>query len=270
MKRFISAVYALVLVLVLSNLVWAEEFIRVKGLYWNGLLDGKVKADTELTAGTKIDLRQDLHTDLYTNIPALEIKLNFLGLHKIKASYWQTDYDGEKNLLQSINYGGKVYGMGENVKTNLDLTSGSILYERSFVPESLSHAFPSIAEAEFGVWAGLEYLVAESKISSSTTGLSNSETVGIPIPVVGLFTRIGFLQKQLLFETGIVGVGGKFSDYTFSFVDAYAELKVNITKFIPLGIGYKFVGLKVEKSNNNDSSVDLSLDGCYLFTSIGY
>jgi hypothetical protein len=92
----------------------------------------------------------------------------------------------------------------------------------------------------------------------------------LPIPVIGLFTQVGFLQKKLVFETRLVGFGSHYSNYDFKVIDAYAELKGNITKLISIGLGYKIVDFEVEKKNSNDSLVNLNVAGYYLFASIEF
>lgn len=271
MRKFIiSSLIALLMVFTVGNLTWAEDFIRVKGFYWHGILDGEVKSSTKFISGTKVNLRRDLHTEISNDIPGLEVKFNLPEPHKIVGSYWQTTYEGKKTLIKGVSFGGKSYAIGERVNTDLDIKCGSILYERLFIPESLARAFPWIAEAEFGLLAGVEYLAIETKIASATTGVSDKQDAALPIPVLGLFTQFGFLQKRLVLKIGLVGIGGRIGDYDFKFVDAYAELKVEVTGIIPLGIGYKIVDLEVGKEKDDEFSVDLSVDGLYFFTSMSF
>lgn len=270
MKRFLSGLSVVMLILLLSNSAWADEFIRVKGLVWYGILDGEIKSSTTLINGTKVDLRRDLHTELSSDIPALEFKTNLLGGLKFSASYWQAAYEGKKTLVRNVAYGGKNFSIGDRVKTDMGITGGNILYEHSFIPKSFTKAFPSLLEAEFNVLVGLEYLGLKSKISSATTGISNKESAAVTIPVVGLFTQVGLLKKKLTLELGAIGMAGRIGDYDFAFTDAYAELRIKVTPFVPVGIGYKIVDLEVDKEGDDKFAFDLSIDGLYFFTSVSF
>ncbi len=270
MRKLLSGLSAVMLILLLSNSAWADEFIRVKGLVWHGVLDGEVKSSTTLVNGTKVDLRRDLHTELSSDIPALEFKTNLLGGLKLSASCWQAAYEGEKTLIKDVYYGGKKFSIGERVNTDIGITAGNILYEHSFIPESITRAFPSLVEAEFNVLMGLEYLGLESKISSAITGINNEESAAVTVPVVGLFTQVGLLKKKLVLELGAIGIAGKIGDYDFAFTDAYAELRVKVMPLVPVGIGYKIVDLEVDKEGDDEFAFDLSVDGLYFFTSVSF
>ena len=270
MKKLFMGIAALVTLLITSNVARAEEFIQVKGLYWNAVLDGKVKADTALINGTNIDFQDDLHTDRTSEIPALEFRVNLLGAYKFTGSYWKTSYAGTKTLIKNISYNGKNYALGERVTTDIDISVGSLLYEKSFIPESVSGAFPTVAQAQFGIRAGLEYISTKCQILSSTTGVSSDQDAALPIPVLGLFTQIGVFKNLVNMEAGINGFGGTISDYSFKFVDAYIELKYQVTPLIPVGVGYKLVNLKIESDADNEFFTNLTLDGAYIFASISF
>jgi hypothetical protein len=259
-----------VTLLISSNLARAEEFIQVKGLYWNAVLDGKVQADTALINGTNIDFQNDLHTDRISQIPTLEFRLNLLKAYQFTGSYWKTAYAGSKTLTKNISYNGKNYALGEKLTTDIDISVGSLLYEKSFIPESVSGAFPTVAQAQFGIRAGLEYISTKCQILSSTTHVNSDQDAALPIPVLGLFTQIGVFKELVSVDAGINGFGGTISDYSFKFIDAYIELKVKALKLIPVGIGYKFVNLKIESDVDNVFFTDLTLDGAYIFASMGF
>lgn len=268
-KALLSGLVMMVWILVQSSWVQAEDFIKVKGIYWDSGLSGDIKASTQWLPGTKINLRDDLHVEKGQWLPEIEFKLNLPGMNKIIGSYWQTTYEGKKKIIDPINYAGISYASGEYLKTELNLEMTSLLYEWVFVPESLTRAFPSLAEGEIGLLLGIKYLRAEGKLSSSSSG-TKSEDLRLPIPVIGLFAQFDFLQEKLRMELGGVGIGGSAVDYDFKFIDAYSEIKLQLTKSLVLGIGYKFTDLEIEKKNSRDFMTDLSLEGYYFFTTIKF
>lgn len=258
------------MVALLIQIAWvqAEDFIQVKGMVWDSALSGNIKASTKSLIGTKLDLRNDLGVERYQRLPEVELKLNLPGMNKIIGTYWNVTYEGKKNLTEPINYQGISYSSGEYLKTELDLEMQSLLYERLFLPESLTRAFPALGEAEVGVLLGVKYLQAESRLSSALSG-TKKEDAALPIPVGGLFMQVDLLQK-LRIELGVTGISCDTANYHVRFIDGYGEVRFKLIKFLPLGIGYQVTGLNIEKEKGGDFSINLSMKGYYFFTTIEF
>lgn len=267
MKKVIMVSLAVFLVLTgYVSLAQAEDFLRVKGIYWDSRLDGDIAASTELVPGTELDLSSTLDLDESTYIPEIELKINVPMMGKIIGSYWQAKYEGEKTLTQDIDFAGTTFTTSEDVQTDLNLTMVSLLYEMTFAPEFITRAFPSIAEAEAGLLLGLKYLQAQVELSSAATE-SIDEEFGAPIPVVGIFLRLGIL-KQVELEVSAVGFSADISDISVKFTDLYAEAKINLIKGVPLGLGYKSTGFNVKDGDTFE--VNLGMEGLYFFTTLEF
>lgn len=267
MKKGLTMVVLMIIGLFVAAPVYGEDLFRVKVKYWNSEIDGNVTADTKLVSGTKLDLVKDLDLDKTMFIPELEFRFKF-GMNKLIGSYAKTTYTGEETLTSDVNFGGTTYSVNSLVKTNLDLTLGSVLYERVFVPEFITKAFPSVAEAEAGVLLGVKYLSADAKLTSPV--VSKTESGSVPIPVIGLFLQMGVLDKKLNFEIGMVGLKTTISGVTAKYTDFYIDADFNFIKAIPIGLGYKINRFSIEDKSSNTFGVNLNLSGPYIFTRIEF
>lgn len=269
MKRFLTwGLLGMVALSVWPNTAKAEDFIKIKGLYWNSRLSGKIKADTKTAIGSSINLRKDLDLEKYVKVPEVEFKFKVLGSGKIIVSYWSATYKGDNRFAQPITYKGIIYDINEYVKTELSLKMTTLLYEWTFVPESLSRAFPSLAEAECGLLFGVKYIEAESSLTSATQGVTK-EDFGFPIPTVGLFFQVDIVKKVRL-ELSATGVSASTSEFKARFLDAYSEIKVDLVKGIPLGLGYKLTDFDLKTNNHNDFTAEFRLEGPYIFVTVGF
>ena len=267
MKKVLVVTSLMIIGLFVTAPLYGEEILRVKGRYWDSAIDGKVTADTKLVSGTKLDLVKDLNLDKTTFIPEFELTFK-LGMNKIIGSYATASYTGKNTLSTNINFGGSTYSANNVVKTNLDLTLGSVLYERLFVPEFITRAFPSVAEAEAGLLLGVKYLSADTKLTSPL--VSKTEKGSVPIPVIGLFLNLGLLDKKLDFEVGAVGFKTTVSSVTAEYFDVYFDVGFNFIKYVPIGIGYKMNRFSTQDKKNNAFGVNLNLSGPYAFATIGF
>jgi hypothetical protein len=262
MKKILGGWVLVALVMAAWNgSVYGEDLFRVKGEYWFNKMDGDVKASTNLVPGSELKLVNTLNLDENASVPGLELKLKF-GMNKFIGSYWKADYEGQKTITQNIDFGGTSFTTNELVRSELKLEVTSVLYERLFIPEFITKAFPSIAEAEAGLLIGVEYASSEVTLTSSLN--TKSEPGAAPIPVVGFFLQVGFLEKVKA-EVGAMGFGLSIGDIDARFMDIYAEVKFNILSNLPLGIGYKAWGFNLTDGDTFD--INLAVKGFYLVTS---
>jgi len=267
MRKMLMSASLMIIWFAMTNPIYGENMFRAKIKYWNSEIEGDTTAETKLLTGTKLDLTKDLGLEESTYVPELELKLK-LGMNKLIGSYAKTSYEGEETLTRKINFGGVSYNVNQLVKTDLDITLGSLLYEKVFISEFITRAFPSVAETELGLLLGVKYLSTEVTLTSAVTG-SKKEDGSVPIPVIGLFFQLSMLDKKLNLETGAVGLKTSVSGIAAEYFDLYLEANLNYFG-IPFGLGYKINRLNVEDKSSNAFGVNLNLSGLYVFTSLEF
>lgn len=251
------------------------EFIKIKGSGWDSELSGDIKLSQSTLLGTSIDLKNDLGIKQTSMIPELEFKLNLPVVGGFIASYGMGSYDGRRTIAQDINFGGKTYNASDTLTTSMDVTVGSLMKEWVFVPKSLVAAFPSVTSGEFGLLVGVQYLGLETSVRSGYANLSNEEKINVPVPVIGGLIQMGFMEDRLQFGLSLTGFNLnslKAGPATISanYFDISVDVKMNVYKNIPIGIGYKAISLNTDVETGETFSADFALKGLYLFTAISF
>ena len=251
------------------------EFVKLKGLGWDSELSGDIQLSQSTLLGSQIDLKSTLGIKKTSTIPELEFKLNLPVVGGFIASYGMGSYDGRKIISSDINFGGKTYYASDTLTTTIDVTVGSLLKEWVFVPKSLVAAFPGVTSGEFGLLLGVQYLGLDTKIRSGMVNINNDEKVNVPIPVIGGLIQMGFMDDKLQFGLTLTGfnlnsIKAGPANVSANYFDISAEVKMNVYKNIPVGIGYKAVSLNTDVTNGETFSADFALKGLYLFTAISF
>lgn len=267
MKNILIGIIFGIGLLTSSRELYGEKLIQIKGLYWKSNLEGDVKVETQLLGGTNLSLSRSLGVDENAFIPEVELKINLPLMGKLVGSFWTATYQGEKIIPQNINFAGQTFPANELVQTNLALSMGTLLYEMTIIPEGLTKIFFFLASAQGGFQLGIKYFYAQVSLTSSSTG-TIKETLGVPIPLIGLFLR-GEILNNLKIETAFTYFGAGIADVTARLLDAYAEVKLYLGP-IPLGLGYKITTPNFKHKSSETAEVNFCLKGFYFTTFFGF
>jgi hypothetical protein len=240
----------------------AEMFVRIKAISWDSSIDGKIKLDEGSLTGSTIDLQNTLGLTKSTTTPELEGRISFPGMSKLLLSYSTSSYEGSKTLTQNISFSGKTFSVSEQVRTNLDVTTGSVFYETNLLPDIVTPG-----ENEMGFLLGLKYYYFNAQITSSSTPKKVDKPFGAPIPLIGLRSESTIYEKtQMEISCNFMSI--KTSDISLSSSDFYSELKFNFIPRLPFGFGYKISKVKMEYKNNPKSLTRFEFDGWYIIASL--
>ncbi|MFH1227707.1 MAG: hypothetical protein V1701_07370 [Planctomycetota bacterium] len=272
MKKIIMGL-AVVLGMLVPSLSYAE-FIKVKGLGWDDQLTGKIQLGNSALAGTKLDLKNDLGIRDSVIVPELELKISPPIFKTIVVSYGTGSFTGRRIIGQDIYFGGKTFNASDTIKTSMDVTVGSLMVQWDFAPASLLKAFPSLNSGEFGLLLGANYLGFDTKVTSASSGLNTSEMANVPIPVIGGFMEVGFMEKfkfsltATLFNLKSAKLGP--NQVKASYANLSFDVKMNVYKNIPIGLGYRSISLSSELKGGSTFSADTAMKGFYLVTSYSF
>ncbi|MEW6026551.1 MAG: hypothetical protein AB1599_04585 [Planctomycetota bacterium] len=244
----------------------AESVIKFKGSGWDSAIGGKFKIDEGVMTGSTIDLKDTLGITESTTVPEIEGKVGFLGTSRWIFSYSPASYDGKKVITQNMLFSGRTFNASETLKTQLDITMASAMYEFAPLPEGVAATLTS-TEPEMGLLLGLKYFHTDVKITSNSTGLSERETFGLPVPVIGLRVQ-GRLAENMQLESAGTWMSLKTKDADFYWSDVYGELKFSFVSKIPFGLGYKLNKLGIESDIGQGVFSRLEFKGWYLMASL--
>ncbi|MBI5778808.1 MAG: hypothetical protein HZA49_05075 [Planctomycetes bacterium] len=246
----------------------AESFIKLKGLGWDSTLNGKIRADKDLMTGSSIDFKDTLGIKDSVIVPEVEGKIGFLGTSRWIISGSTASYEGEKVISNNLSFAGKTFLASETLKTQLDVSMISAMYEFAPIPEGVTAAVTS-TEPEMGLLLGLKYFHTEAQITSDSTGAVKKETFGLPIPVVGLRVQGRIAENIQLESAGTwMKIRSSTTDITMSWSDLYGELKFSFVPKMPFGFGYKLNKLGIDADIGQPFFSRFEFKGWYLMASL--
>jgi len=268
MKKIIGLSVSIIIVWLIYPIASnAETGLRVKGLLWDSKIDGKIKSDKGSLTGTEIDLKDTLGVTRSSTVPEFEGKFNFLGMSRLIISYMPASYEGTKNIAQDVSFAGKTFAVSERLKTNLDISIGSVLYESLSLENPASGMAP--VEPDLGLLLGIKYFHVDGKVTSSTTAMTVNKTLGAPIPVIGLRIQEALLEKAQI-ELTYTFMNIKTSGINVSWSDLYTELKLNLVQNLPFGVGYKLTKVNFQNDNDPEFLSRFKFDGLYAIASLNF
>lgn len=269
MKRIIGLpVFIIIVWLIYPITSNAETALRIKGLLWDSKIDGKIKADNGSLTGTEIDLKDMLGVTKSSTVSEFEAKFNFLEMSRLIISYMPASYEGTKIINQNVSFAGKTFIGSPRLKTNLDISIGSVLFESLSFQETPAGAAAS-DEPDLGLLLGVKYFYIDGQVTSSQLAMTAEKTLGAPIPVIGLRLQETLLEKAQI-ELTYTLMNIKTSGINVSWSDLYAELKLNLVQQLTFGVGYKLTKLNFKNGNDPEFLSRFKFDGLYALASLNF
>ena len=145
-------------------------------------------------------------------------------------SYFTIDAQSTKTLTQTFAYKGQTYTAGANVTSKYDLKQ----YEAML-------GFPLFkAEAgEFSFLLGGKFFEIDSSIKDNGTGITESESLSGPLPVLGAKAEV-MLPAKFKFGAVVRGLKLKISDVDTSLYDIGAVLHYDFNRLLRASVGYRY------------------------------
>ncbi len=179
-KRILSII---TLFTFLASPALADEIFSLKAGYITLNPSGDVALSANGLTGTSIDIDDDLGIDDgddFFGEAALQ-----LGDFRLFAAYLPIDLSGNNVLTRDINFNGEIFPAGSYVKSDLDID----IYEAGLA-WFLVNLDDAPVRIQFGPEVAVKYVDASVKLHDSTSGLSESESFGVPVPTVGARARV--------------------------------------------------------------------------------
>lgn len=244
-QRLVS-VFALLLVLTTPAL--ADELFSLKAGYLSLTPSGDVAVSAAGLAGDILDVDDDLGIDSSDDY-FLEAALQ-LGSFRLFAAYLPLSFSGDSVLSETINFNGQAFTVNSLVEGEVELD----VYEAG-LSWYLLNVDDLPVRIQFGPEVALKYVDASVKLEESLTGLSEAESVSVPVPTVGARARIALADFL-----GVVGRVGYMEYDGSSFVDADAQVEFSPIPMFGLFAGYRYMDIDVD---DNDVVIDATFAGPY-------
>jgi outer membrane protein len=223
-----------------------------RGAYWFPKLSGNAR--TSATGDTRFDFKDTLGVG-DENVPFGEAFLRF-GNTTIRVGYAQLDFDGNKELTQTVVFNGQTFSATDNVISSLELKmlDGEVQYD-FLRPDA------GVAGFNIGLLLKVKYVDGQVELRNSTT--TETKDFKAPIPMVGLAAGAGFLKD--LFRVDARASGMVYSGNHLYDVDAYASFAP--LPFLRIQGGYRYIDLKIDW---DDTLASFKLKGPYLGAQLSF
>jgi len=221
-----------------------------------------------LNTGTQIDLEDDLGFDEDVTLAQVSGYWRFAPRHRILAGYYAFDRDASKSITEEIQIGDKLFDIGASVYTN---------WEIDFFQVSYAYSFLQTEKLEVSGSVGLYYLDTEITlrgegfISDGQGGwtvageISDGESVGLPIPLLGLAAELQLSPKWR------AKFGGRYftlsiDEWSGHILEATAALEFLFHKNFGIGTGYSYFDINVERDREaRVSELDYTYGGVQIY-----
>ena len=254
MRRILQVATVAAGVLLMAGSAFAAPGFEVgaRGAYWFPKLTGS--AQTSATGDTRFDFKDTLGVG-DENIPFGEAFLRF-GNTTIRVGYAQLDFDGDKQLTQTVVFNGTTYSVNDNVISSLDLKmiDGEVQYD---------FLRPDVGVAGFNLGLLLKVKYVDGKVELRNSATTESKDFKAPIPMIGAAAGVGFLKDMVRVDaraSGVVYSGNHLYD-----ADAYASFAP--LPFLRIQGGYRYIDLKIDKDGTLAS---FKLKGPYVGAQLSF
>jgi outer membrane protein len=220
----------------------ADEMISFKAGYLSLSPEGEFAVFSG-GVGTKVDMEDDLGFDDSEEFMA-EAAVQ-LGSFRLTAGYLPLKFSGSGSTTGIIFNGQPFVG---TVDSDVDID----LYDVGLTWYLLN--FDDLpVRLQLGPEVSVKYVEADISMRSITA--SESESVSVPVPTIGLRGRVG-LSDFL----GLAGRVGYLEYDDNSFLDADAQLEFSPLPLVGIFAGYRYMDIEVDES---DVFLDVTFDGPY-------
>jgi outer membrane protein len=234
MRRILQVVTVAAGFLLLPGSAFAASGFEVgaRGAYWFPKLTGN--AQTNTTGDTRFDFKDTLGVG-DENVPFGEAFLR-LGNTTLRAGYTQLNFDGDKQLTQTVVFNGTTFSATENVISSLDLKmlDGEVQFD--FLRPDVG-----VAGFNLGLLLKVKYVDGTVELRNGTT--TETKDFKAPIPMIGAAAGAGFLNDMVRVDVRAAGIA--YSGNHLVDADAYASFAP--LPFVRVQGGYRYIDLKIDE-----------------------
>ena len=255
MKRSRRMAVLFAMALLFFNTMPAAAFeIGARALYWFPAFKADMKVSGAGLAGDNLNLRDDLGVG-NSSSPSFEA-FGGMGRHSLSLAYTPMDYSGSALLGRQITFNGQTFAAGSSVDTDLKLRMVDLEYRYT-----LLDAENILAGFSLGAIGKIKYLDGEAKLSSA--GKVASDTIRLPVPMVGLGARIGILFRIIEARMKVTGIAYP-DNYLY---EGTADLAFTPFPFLDITAGYRATRMRIDR---NDTFLNSEFAGPYVGLTVGF
>ena len=201
------------------------------------------------TTGTSFDLEDTLGVDPDERIRGIDAFVKFLG-NRLEFSHVSGDYDGSSTLSSDLIFDGTTFSASEMLGSDIEFQRTKFLYGYDF----------GLKIVNVGFVVGAHVVEIDARIVSSS-GVSERESLRVPVPVVGATVGIHPIAK-LAIHAEVNGMSVTISDIDATLIDGFVGIDYLFFARFGLTAGYKYFLLDATEEDENNS-IDFEQSGLY-------
>lgn len=237
------------------------------------------RADTELGIngasgiGATVDLSDALNTQREDNAWKIESRYRFNPKHSIGFSYYDVRRKGFAEITEKITIDDTTYGVGSQLRNNLDIKLYRFFYNYSFHHDDKVELAASlgmyIADIKAGFSGNFSCTGSPDCTGTPQTVLAEEGRLFAPLPTVGLVLNYNFTPR-LLGQARFDWFYVEFSQFKGFMTELYFGLEYRLFKHVAVGAAYNRldVNVKYESEKSTGWQVRNDWNMVYVFGSL--
>jgi hypothetical protein len=231
----------------LINRIFAEPKIEIEGRFWFPELSGNIKATDDSIEGTNIDLKDDLGIE-DENFSDIRLTCNLGSADKIRLSYSQVEFSGEKDIVQTVIFEGQSYTSSTHVITNVDLDYLRLGWIHHFIRNNALKLGSTIEAKMFFI---------DASLAAPAIAISESEKFIGGLPTLGIVFEV---EPHRIIKVFAEISGLPAGSYGY-LLDGELGIRLNPIENFSITGGYRIFSMKVEDDSNH---AELEIGGPFL------
>jgi hypothetical protein len=233
-----------------DGLPWERGAISVGGFLTD--LNTELRLDSDTGLGTVVNVENLLGLQDTSNVFRMDAFYRIRPKHRVDFTYYDLTRSSTSQIQGQIDLPNQVIPIDTVVESNFDIR---------FLKGGYSYSFLQDDRMDLGLSVGVYVAQVDIGIRATNTNVETQQDVTAPLPVFGLRGDFAITPK-LFYKNSLEFFYLKIGDYTGSVIDLNMKLEYNLFKHLGLGVGYNFLGVKIENDDSTlaDFAGNLELD----------
>jgi hypothetical protein len=259
MKRTAASLLALALspAALAANDPWSKDFTLQLGAF-DAEAETKVRFDATGTtrAGTEVSLESDLGVQRTKTLPDFFFLWRLNARHAIEGQWVLLERSGSRSITGEINWGDATFPINAAVNTTFDANVFRVAYRYSPINEG---------GTELGFLLGLHYTKLETSMASQSGSVSDSASVDVPLPTIGIRGSVKIADNWRLTGFGQI-LKVKIDEYDGELYNYSAAVEWAVLPNAYVGLGYNYYDYRLTSEKDRArGKFEFKFDGPTLY-----
>ena len=239
-----------------ANDPWSAPFTLQLGAF-NADAETHVRLDaTSAQRGTELSLESDLGVQKTKTLPDFYFVWRINPRHAIEGEWLTLERSGSRVITGQVDFGDATFPINTSVNTTFDSNIFRVAYRYSPINEGGNG---------LGFLLGLHYTQIDTSIAGQAGNVSDSASVDVPLPTLGIRGAVKFADNWRLTGFGQI-LKLKVGDYDGELYNVSAAVEWAFMPNAYVGLGYKYYDYRLTSEKGNArGKFEYKFDGPALY-----